>query len=151
MPIKFIVGSVRAWDLFAGLLYFACNGTVICYFVNWISEAFQYFLQVILMNLCGNIRVCFQLFIRLACMYNVALVRGGDETCCILVSPFWSSLKFSMVGGCKCGLKISCFVEVSIGKGNFVNSVIFGVVRSCRHGLGVLVLCGSMKMAICSS
>jgi hypothetical protein len=48
---------------------------------------------------------------------------------------------------CKSGLKVLCFVVVSMENGHFGNSVIFGVVRSCRHGLQVLVLCRGMKIA----
>jgi hypothetical protein len=103
------------------------------------------------MNICGNKRVCFELSD--CCMYvelRTCNMTGGDEPCCILVSRF-CSLQFSVVGDCKTGLEILCFVVVSMGNGNFGNSVIFGVVRSCRHVLKVLVLCGGMKMANYSS
>jgi len=53
-------------------------------------------------------------------------------------------VKVSVVGVCKSGLKVSCFVAVS--KLHFGNSVIFGVVRSCRHGLKVIVLRVGMKI-----
>jgi len=56
-------------------------------------------------------------------------------------------VKVSVVGVCKSGLKVSCFV----GNGHFGNSVIFVVVSSCRHGLNVLVLCRGMKIAEYSS
>ena len=56
-----------------------------------------------------------------------------------------------MAGVCKSGLKVPCFVVVCMGNGHFGNSVIFGVVRSCRHGLKDLVLDKGMKIANCSS
>ena len=55
-------------------------------------------------------------------------------------------MKVSVVGVCKSGLKVSCFVAVSMGNVHFGNSVIFGVVRSCRHGLKVIVLRVGMKI-----
>ena len=60
-------------------------------------------------------------------------------------------MKLSVAGVCKSGLKVPCFVVVCMGNGHFGNSVIFGVVRSCRHGLKDLVLDKGMKIANCSS
>jgi len=51
----------------------------------------------------------------------------------------------------KRGLKIPCFVVVCMGNGHFGNSVIFGVVRICRHGLKFNMLHIGMKVADCSS
>jgi hypothetical protein len=60
-------------------------------------------------------------------------------------------MKVSVVGVCKSGLKVSCFVAVCMGNGHFGNSVIFGVVRIFRHGLKFLVLRVGMKIANSSS
>jgi hypothetical protein len=71
----------------------------------------------------------------------------GDEPCYILVFPFPSSVKVSVVGVCTSGLKVPCFVLVSVGNGHFGNGVIFDVAGSCRHGLRFLVLFRGTKMA----
>ena len=89
--------------------------TQICYFVNRISEAFRYFLQVIRTNLCGNKHVCLlNSYIRhlQVCILRTCHMTRGDEPCCIF-SPFRSSVKFSVVGVCKSGLKVS--FRVSLG------------------------------------
>jgi hypothetical protein len=63
------------------------------------------------------------------------------------VRRFYARSEVCVVGVCTSGLKVSFFVVISMGFGNFVNGVIFGVVRRCRHGLKFLVLRRGTKMA----
>jgi hypothetical protein len=64
-----------------------------------------------------------------------------------LVHRFCARSEVSVVGVRSSGLKVSCFVLISMGNGHCGNGVMCGVVRSCTHGLKFLVFCRGTKMA----